>query len=114
LETIGPEGEIEEKGVLGGRRSFKLEQILKDRDLAESFVGGEFVKLYLAPWDLHFLLFPCGGKVTHYRYRPGWAVPLLFMKSGDVLNERLCVTIETEWGFPLVFVMIGSFMVNGI
>ena len=114
LATIGPKGEIEEKKVLGGKRSFFLDQVLKDKALVDSFAGGQFIKLYLAPWDLHFLLFPCGGMVSNYAYRSGWAVPLLFMKSGDVLNERLCVTIETEWGFPLVFVMIGSFLVNGI
>jgi phosphatidylserine decarboxylase len=114
LARIGPRGEIEEKRVLGGRRSFLLRDILKDEALVERFAGGDFLKLYLAPWDLHFLLFPCGGTLLDYRYRPGYAVPLLFMKSGDVLNERLCVTLQTEFGFPLVFVMIGSFMVNGI
>jgi len=111
---IGPDGEIEDKRVLGRPRRFRIGDILKDHELGHVFAGGKAVKLYLAPWDLHFLLFPAPGKVVDYEYRPGYPLPLLFMKSGDVLNERLCVLIDTDWGFPIALVMIGSWMVNGI
>jgi phosphatidylserine decarboxylase len=114
LMEIGPEGEVEDKRVLGQPRRFRIGDILKDQDLARKFEGGAAVKLYLAPWDLHFLLFPVSGKVVDYEYRPGYPLPLLFVKRGDVLNERLCVLIETDWGFPIAVVMIGSWMVNGI
>ncbi len=114
LTEIGPSLELEEKALFGRQRKFALTDVLKDRELAESFAGGSYVKLYLAPWDLHFLVFPLDGMVADYSYKPGLAVPLLLMKRGDVLNERLSITIETEWGFPMVFVMIGSWMVNGI
>lgn len=114
LAPIGPDGWIEEKKILGRQRRFRLVDILKDENLAATFLGGDFLKLYLAPWDLHFLLFPAPGRVTSYAYHTGWAFPLLFMSSGDVLNERLSAVIETDWEFPLVMVMIGSWMVNGI
>ena len=114
LSTISPQGEVEEKSVLGKRRTVLLKDLLKDESLVSGLLGGEYVKLYLAPWDLHFLVFPTAGSVGEHEYRPGWAVPLVFMKRGDVLNERLCITIQTEWGFPIVLVMIGSWMVNGI
>ncbi len=114
LMVIGPDGEVEEKRVLGQPRHFTIGDILKDHNLARTFVGGVAVKLYLAPWDLHFILFPAPGTVLDYEYRAGYPLPLLFMKRGDVLNERLCVLIETDWGFPLAVVMIGSWMVNGI
>jgi len=113
LARIGPDGEFEEKKVLGKPRVVRLKEVLREEDTSR-FAGGDYIKLYLAPWDLHFLVFPADGVVTSYEYRPGWAVPLLFVKRGDVLNERLCVTLETEWGFPMCFVMIGSWMVNGI
>ncbi|MCG3196793.1 MAG: Phosphatidylserine decarboxylase proenzyme [bacterium] len=114
LAPIDPSGWIEEKSVFGQPRRIQIREILRDDSLAESFVGGETIKLYLAPWDLHFLLFPVPGIVSRYEYRSGWAVPLLFMRSGDVLNQRLCVRIETDWGFPVGVVLIGSWMVNGI
>lgn len=113
LARIGPNGEFQEKKVLGNPRVVRLSEILRKEDTSR-FHGGDYIKLYLAPWDLHFLVFPLSGTVSSYEYRPGWAVPLLFVKRGDVLNERLCVTIQTEWGFPICFVMIGSWMVNGI
>ena len=114
LTQIGPALELKEKSLFGRQRHFRLNEVLKDEELAETFAGGSYVKLYLAPWDLHFLVFPSNGRVIDYSYKAGLAVPLLLMKSGDVLNERLSITIMTEWGFPLVFVMIGSWMVNGI
>lgn len=117
VETVAPIGSdlsIEEKAVFGRKRRFGLPDILKDPAQAERFAGGSYAKLYLAPWDLHFLLFPCTGRVVDYEYKAGWAFPLLLMRSGDVLNERLCITVETAWGFPMAVVMIGSWMVNGI
>jgi phosphatidylserine decarboxylase len=114
ISPIGPEGEIEEKKVLGQPRRFRISEILKDEKLSRTFLGGEFIKLYLAPWDLHFLLFPAPGRVVRYEYRSGWAVPLLFCKRGDVLNQRLSILLETDWGFPMAIVLIGSWMVNGI
>ncbi|MCA9426915.1 MAG: phosphatidylserine decarboxylase [Candidatus Omnitrophica bacterium] len=114
LTTIGANLDLEEKAIFGRQRHLSLNDILKDSELASKFAGGSYAKFYLAPWDLHFLVFPASGRVADYSYKAGLAVPLLFMKSGDVLNERLSVTIQTEWGFPIVFVMIGSWMVNGI
>lgn len=114
LAPIDSSGWIEEKSVLGRPRRIHIGEILRDESLAKEFVGGEAIKLYLAPWDLHFLLFPVPGRVVRYEYRSGWAVPLLFMRSGDVLNQRLCVEIETDWGFRVGVVLIGSWMVNGI
>lgn len=114
LASIGPDGWIEEKKALGRQRRFRLADILKDEKLVGVFQGGDFLKLYLAPWDLHFLVLPASGKITSYAYHSGWAFPLLFMRSGDVLNERLSALIETCWGFPVAMVMVGSWMVNGI
>jgi phosphatidylserine decarboxylase len=114
LAPISPEGFIEEKRVLGQPRRIHIREIVKDEILAERFRGGEFIKLYLAPWDLHFLLFPAPGKVARYEYRSGWAVPLLLFRRGDVLNQRLCIEYETDWGFPIGIVLVGSWMVNGI
>ncbi len=114
LMEIGSDGEVEDKRVLGQPRRFKIGDILKDQDLARVFAGGVAVKLYLSPLDLHFLLFPAPGEVMDYEYRAGYPLPLLFIKRGDVLNERLCTLIQTDWGFPIAVVMIGSWMVNGI
>ena len=114
LMEIGPDGEVEDKRVLRQPRRFRIGEILKDHELGRVFAGGAAVKLYLSPLDLHFLLFPAPGKVVEYEYRAGYPLPLLFMKRGDVLNERVCVLIETDWGFPMAAVMIGSWMVNGI
>jgi len=111
---IGAEGWIEEKNVLGQPRRVKLEELLKDDTLSATFHGGDYLKLYLAPWNLHYLVFPAAGQVAYHTYRAGYAIPLVFMKRGDVLNERLCTVIQTEWGFPLALVMIASFLVDGI
>jgi len=114
ISKVSAEGRVEEKSVLGRKRNVFLQDLVKDDSLAGLFHGGDYVKLYLAPWYLHYLIFPVSGKPLGYEYRAGWAFPLLFMKSGDVLNERLCVSIETDWGIPILLVMIGSWFVNGI
>jgi phosphatidylserine decarboxylase len=114
LMEIGSDGMVEDKRILGRARCFSILNLLRDEERANQFIGGMAVKLYLAPWDLHFLLFPVAGTVTWYRYFPGYAIPLLLFKSGDILNERLCALIETDQHYPVMFVMIGSWMVNGI
>lgn len=114
LSHIDPDGWISDKKVLGRERRVHLSELFKSEEEGLPYHGGWSVKLYLAPWNLHFLLFPASGRVISYRYRAGWAVPLLFVRQGDVLNERLCIHFQTEWGFSIGIILVGSWMVNGI
>jgi phosphatidylserine decarboxylase len=114
VAPIGPDGLIPDKPWRGRPRTFSLKEMLKTEEEFARFEGGLALRLYLAPYDLHYLLAPCDMTLLRGTYVPGSVLPLVFCRTGDVRNERLTLVFQTEAGFPLVMVLIASLFVCGM
>ncbi len=87
-------------------------------DLAEYFLNGSFITLYLSPKDYHRVHSPVGGNLTESFYLPGSLfsvnettvnnVPDLFCR-----NERLVMSFDTAYG-KMALIMVGAMIVAGI
>lgn len=111
---IGVEGDIREKDLFGRPRHVNLSDYLIQSPALSAFSGGHYVNLYLAPWNLHYILFPTAGKITEARYVPGKSLPLVVCRTGDVKNEKMFAIVETDLGFPIAMILVGSFLVCGL
>lgn len=114
VSQIGPEGEIEEKTLFGRQRYIRLDEIVSWPEARREFRDGWYVKQYLSGRRLHFLVFPCGGRAEGPVRRPGKAWPILLFRAADVRNSRMTIPIQTDFGFPIAVVMIGSWNVAGL
>jgi phosphatidylserine decarboxylase len=75
--------------------------------MAESFIDGRFITLYLSPGDYHRIHSPVSGKITGFYNIPGklYSVQESVVKSLKglfVLNERLVTYIDTGQGMTAV------------
>lgn len=114
IQTLRADEEIRGKRALGHSENYSFAEIVHDDRMAESFEGGLCFNLYLSPLNLHYLLYPTRMRVTHIDYHPAFCRPILFVKSGEVLNERLVLYCETPNHTPFIVVFVGSFLVSGI
>lgn len=114
VAEIDKNGVIEGKPIFGRKRQIHLKEIWKSPDDLSAFHGGTYLKFYLNITNLHYLLFPFNGKVLADSYKRGKVLPLLFMDTADVENDRLMTLVQTDYGFPVGIIMIGSFMVSAI
>ncbi|MDB5977250.1 MAG: psd [Nevskia sp.] len=116
ISQVGPirQGQIfQAKG-----HSYSAAALLADEDLAQTFYGGSFSTIYLAPHDYHRVHMPCTGRLRSWAYVPGRlfsvnpstarSVPGLFAR-----NERMVAIFDTQFG-PLALVMVGAIIVGGI
>lgn len=119
------DGSISQAGRLDGSwllqakgHAYTLESLLQSDPWAESFRGGEFATLYLAPRNYHRVHMPCAGTLRAAWYVPGAlfsvnaataaGVPGLFAR-----NERLvCVFGEGAATFALV--LVGALLVGSM
>ncbi len=119
------DGRIQAAGRIDGEQlmqakgvHYSLPELLGDADSSETYFGGSFLTVYLAPHNYHRVHAPLAGKVMSMRYSPGkrWAVnktsaaalPGLF-----VLNERISCQITASWG-QFALVMVGALNVASI
>ncbi len=119
------DGAVSEAGALDGDRllqakgvTYTTAQLLGDASLAESFRGGSFATLYLAPRDYHRVHMPADGVLESMTYLPGGlysvnpataaARPGLFAR-----NERV-VTTFLGAGDRFAVVLVGAMIVGGI
>ncbi len=75
--------------------------------MAESFIDGKFITLYLSPGDYHRIHSPVTGKITGFYNIPGklYSVQESVVKSLKglfVVNERLVTYIDTGRGITAV------------
>jgi phosphatidylserine decarboxylase len=97
---------------------YGIADLLGDDSAAETFDGGAFVTLYLAPYDYHRIHMPIDGTLVEMRYLPGRlfsvnratvaAVPRLFAR-----NERIACRFDTAAG-PMALVLVGALNVGSI
>ncbi len=118
--NISAAGSIENTNLLQAKGAyFSLIDLLGgDNFLAEQFVNGRFMTIYLAPKDYHRVHMPFTGKLRKMIYIPGTlysvnaasvaSVPGLFAR-----NERVVCYFETSMG-PLCVILIGALIVGSI
>jgi len=99
-------------------RDYRVDELLADGSLAESFLNGAFATVYLSPRDYHRVHMPCDGKLRLMRHIPG----RLFSVGPNTLagidrvfarNERLVCVFDTHAG-PMAMVLVGAINVAAI
>lgn len=100
-------------------KSYSVFSLLKDKKLAEFFLDGYFVTIYLAPPDYHQIHSPVSGEITDCIYIQGnlWPVNDWSVKNIDQLfaiNERIATIINTENLGKVAVVKVGATNVGAI
>lgn len=126
IVALPADGTISQLGHIDGDQIFQakghyytLQALLAGNDdLAEKFVGGEFVTTYLAPRDYHRVHMPCNGILREMIYVPGdlYSVNPLTARNIPNLfarNERVICIFDTDHG-PMVQILIGATIVGSI
>ena len=114
IQTLRPSDAIHGEHTLGHRENYSFSDLVHGEKMGERFEGGMCFNLYLSPLNLHYLLYPTTCHITHMEYHPAFCWPILFMKSGEIRNERLVLYCENSRRIPFVIVIVGSFLVSGI
>lgn len=114
ISLVSPQADVPGKPVLGSPRKLNLKELLGGVPGAGQLTGGDYIRIYLAPWHLHYVLFPLGGTCRLNRHLPGNCKPLFLFDGAEVENERQVVFLDTEAGFPAAVFMIGSFLVSNL
>jgi len=97
--------------------TYSAETLLAGRaDWAAEFAGGQFITIYLAPYNYHRIHMPLKGMLREWAYVPGRlfsvnhatarALPGVFAK-----NERVVAIFDTELG-PMAMVLVGALFVG--
>ena len=99
-------------------KSYRLDELVADDELATHLRGGAYATVYLSPRDYHRVHSPVTGRVVGYDYLPGslWPVnPRIANRRDNLLarNERVVIRIETPRG-PIAVVMVGAIGVGNI
>ena len=100
-------------------KSYSLEALLRNKELAEKFAGGVFGTIYLAPFNYHRIHSPVAGKVVSASYCPGTLWPV---NKGSVerveglfcINERLITHLDCGDGAEMLLVKVGATNVGRI
>lgn len=100
-------------------KNFNLENLFKDKELADKFQGGSLAIFRLAPQDYHRFHSPVDGKVVSIKEIPGdyYTVnPMAVKTSLDVFteNKRVVTLINSPTVGDVAFVSIGALMVGSI
>lgn len=118
--VISQLGKIEQGVLLQAKgQSYSLEALLAGNHLlAQQFLHGEFITIYLSPKDYHRVHMPCDGVLREMISVPGQLfsvspfttqhIPNLFAR-----NERVICLFDTEFG-PLVQILVGATIVGSI
>jgi phosphatidylserine decarboxylase len=99
-------------------KTYTLQALLGDSQLAEEFSKGYFWNFYLSPSDAHHIYAPVSGQIVQTIHIPGklWPVNDWALESVEELfavNERVVSIIESEYG-KFAVVMVGATNVGRI
>lgn len=98
---------------------YTLQSLLRNKDLALRFAGGNWATVYLSPHNYHRIHSPVSGNVTAAYYCPGTLWPV---NKGSVskveglfsINERLITQINTYDGGEVLLIKVGATNVGRI
>ena len=118
--AVSQYGDITEGQIIQAKgQRYSAETLLAGRaDWANEFDGGQFITIYLAPYNYHRIHMPVGAKLREWAYVPGRlfsvnhatarALPGVFAR-----NERLVAMFDTDHG-PLAMVLVGALFVGSM
>lgn len=116
--AVGAAGRIDSDTLVQAKgRTYSAAALLADPQWAQTFDGGTFATLYLAPKDYHRIHMPADGTVTQATYVPGalWPVnraAVAHVHSLFAVNERLVLRVSLPNGGQLAVVPVGATMVG--
>lgn len=98
IGTAEQGGMIQAKGI-----NYRLEDLLRSRQLARQLEGGAFITLYLSPRDYHRVHCPLAGRVTAIHHISGTLLPVKPYMVNNLSglfarNERIVFELQTELG----------------
>lgn len=114
LGMVKEDTALQVKGI-----SYRVSELLGNRQDAKKFDNGFFYTVYLSPADYHRVHSPVDGSIVSARYIPGrlFSVNPRVGKYCDnflVRNERVVITIDTDVFGKVVVVMVGAAGVGSI
>lgn len=111
--------EVEDQGVVVAKgHAYAIGELIGDQALAQRFVGGLQVVIYLHPRDYHRVHAPISGVVRRVIAVPGRLLPVNDAAVAReprlfAVNERLIHVLETDRGL-VVAVMVAAFGVGNM
>jgi phosphatidylserine decarboxylase len=118
--TVSQFGDITEGELFQAKgHTYSAQTLLAGHaDWAAEFMGGQFITIYLAPYNYHRIHMPLKGTLREWAYVPGRlfsvnhatarALPGVFAK-----NERVVAIFDTELG-PMAMVLVGALFVGSM
>lgn len=109
--------EVEAQGVVVAKgHAYAIGELLGDAELAQRFVGGLQLVIYLHPRDYHRVHTPVSGVARRITAIPGRLLPVNDAAVAReprlfAVNERLVFTLDTDFGVVSV-VMVAAFGVG--
>jgi phosphatidylserine decarboxylase len=108
-EDIGEDGQI---GQIKGT-TYSLDSLLNDSQLAQTYVGGKQITIYLSPRDYHRVHAPLSGRVTRISHIAGRCFPVNEWAASHIenlygLNERVLIEMQTTAYGHVGLVMVGA------
>ena len=104
---------IQAKGI-----DYRLDDLVRDPQLAATLAGGAYCTIYLSPRDYHRVHAPIAAALVGYRHVPGQRFPVnpLFTRHIDgllVTNERVVIHLRSAHG-DIAVVMVAAAGVGNI
>jgi phosphatidylserine decarboxylase len=117
---ISQVGQLERDSLLQAKgRTYALDDLLGRRhSWCETFMGGSFVTIYLAPRDYHRVHMPVSGTVIEMLHVPGRLfcvnpATTRLVSSLFTRNERVITFFETATA-PFALILVGALLVGSI
>lgn len=116
--TVGAQGTVTDGTLVQAKgRTYSLDALLADPELARGFAGGSYATLYLSPKDYHRIHAPAAGRISRATHVPGELWPVNAAAVAHVadlfaVNERIVVVLERATGGRIALVMVGATMVG--
>ncbi len=118
--TVSQAGELRGKAILQAKGiEYTLDELLATNlDDARAFAGGQFVTIYLAPYNYHRVHAPMAGELVSASYVPGDLFSVNTATAQHISglfarNERLILKFDTATG-PAAIVFVGALNVGSI
>jgi len=118
------DGKILQRGSIDGLamiqakgKKFTLPQFLQVDDPAR-MENGDFVTIYLAPYNYHRVHMPCDGTLVAVKRITGKSLPVNMFAVNNVsglynVNERVVMVFDVD-GYYMIVVLVGALFVDSI